>query len=120
MEWIPNQRWENRVTNFWWWLDKDAKSGIYLKNEEHDLFQNYLSLADATWHQHGVFWPPEGTDTLIATDDGGSVLYIDKVSTKGTWIVMTLDPDFHFGLHFMPATERFLDGFLPWLQQGKI
>jgi hypothetical protein len=29
--------------------------------------------------------------------------------------VSTLDPLSHFGSHFMPATERFLDGFLPWL-----
>jgi hypothetical protein len=21
----------------------------------------------------------------------------------------------HYGSHFMPATERFLDGFLPWV-----
>lgn len=28
-------------------------------------------------------------------------------------IVATLDPLSHYGSHFMPATERFLDGFLP-------
>ncbi len=119
-QWIPNQKWEDRETNFWWWLEKGADSGIRLTNEAHDLFSNYLTLADATWHQHGVFWPPAGTDTLISTVDGGSVLYIDKVSTNGTWLVTTLDPDYHFGSYFMPATERFLDGFFPWLAEGKI
>lgn len=119
-QWIPNQKWEDRETNFWWWLEKGADSGIRLTNEAHDLFTNYLTLADATWHQHGVFWPPAGTDTLISTVDGGSVLYIDKVSTNGTWLVTTLDPDYHFGSYFMPATERFLDGFFPWLAEGKI
>ena len=107
---------EERETNFWWWLEKDAKSGLELTKPEHDLF-NYITLNDATWHQHGVFWPPAGTDVLISTEDGGAVLYVDKVSTKGTWIVTTLDPDYHFGSYFMPATERFLDGFFPWLAE---
>ena len=118
-EWIPNQKWEERETNFWWWLEKDADSGIRLTSPENDLF-NYITLADATWHQHGVYWPVEGAEKLISTVDGGAVLYIDKVSSKGTWIVTTLDPDYHFGSYFMPATERFLDGFLPWLANGKI
>ncbi|MGG0937589.1 hypothetical protein ABHN11_16010 [Brevibacillus centrosporus] len=119
-EWIPGQNWELRPTNFWWWLEKDAKSGLVLKNPEYDLFKNYITLEDATWHQHGVYWPPEGADILVSTEDDGAVLYVDKVSSKGTWIVTTLDPDFHFGSYFMPATERFLDGFLPWLAEGKV
>lgn len=119
-EWIPGQNWEYRETNFWWWLEKDAKSGLVLETPNHDLFENFLTLADATWHQHGVYWPPEGTDVLVATEDGGAVLYVDQVSTKGTWILTTLDPDFHFGSYFMPATERFLDGFFPWLAEGKL
>ena len=119
-EWLPNQKWEDRETNFWWWLEKGADSGIRLTNGEHDLFKNYLTLADATWHQHGVYWPPAGCDILISTTDGGAVLYIDQVSTKGTWVITTLDPDYHFGSYFMPATERFLDGFFPWLAEGEI
>lgn len=118
-EWLPNQKWEERETNFWWWLEKGAKSGLVLSAPENDLF-NYITLSDATWHQHGVFWPIAGSETLIATEDGGSVMYLDKVSTGGTWIITTLDPDYHFGSYFMPATERFLDGFLPWLANGEI
>ena len=49
-------------------------------------------------------------------DDGGVVLYIDRVSTRGTLLVTCLDPIAHFGSYFMPATERFLDGFLPWVR----
>ncbi|MGM9924384.1 MAG: hypothetical protein ACI35R_09070 [Bacillus sp. (in: firmicutes)] len=118
-EWIPGQKWESRPTNFWWWLEEGAKSGLELTNPAHDLF-NYITLEDATWHQHGVYWPPAGSNVLISTEDGGAVLYIDQVSTKGTWIVTTLDPDYHFGSYFMPATERFLDGFLPWLAKGEL
>ncbi|MCR8631673.1 hypothetical protein [Paenibacillus radicis (ex Xue et al. 2023)] len=115
--WIPGQNWEFRPTNFWWWLDKEAGSGLILSKPEHDLFQ-YITLEDATWHYHGVFWPPEGSEVLISTEDTGAILYIDKVSTAGTWIVTTLDPEYHYGSYFMPATERFLDGFLPWVAKG--
>lgn len=118
-EWLPNQKWEERPTNFWWWLEKDAKSGLVTKNESHPFFQ-YITLADSTWHQHGVFWPPAHTITLIATEDGGSVLYIDEESTNGTWVITTLDPDYHYGSYFMPATERFLDGLFQWLCKGDV
>jgi hypothetical protein len=30
-------------------------------------------------------------------------------------LITCLDPISHFGSYFMPATERFLDGFLPWV-----
>ncbi|TBL77295.1 hypothetical protein [Paenibacillus thalictri] len=118
-EWFPGQKWEFRPTNFWWWLEKDAKSGLVQHNPDHNMFK-YLTMADATWHQHGVFWPPEGSETLISLEEGGSVFYIDKVSTGGTLIMTTLDPDFHYGSYFMPATELFLDGFLPWLAEGDL
>ncbi|MGE8003279.1 hypothetical protein [Lysinibacillus sp. NPDC093216] len=118
--WLPAQQWEERLTNFWWWLEKDASSGLVLQKSEHPLFNGYLTLADCTWHQHGVFWPPENADILVTTEDGGAVLYIDTDSTAGTWIITTLDPDFHFGSYFMPATERFLEGFFPYLAFGKI
>ncbi len=39
----------------------------------------------------------------------------DRISTAGTIIVSTLDPISHYGGYFMPATGRFLDGFLPWV-----
>jgi hypothetical protein len=56
-------------------------------------------------------------ETLVATEDGGSVLYVDKVTTPGTMVVTSLDPMYHFGSYFMSATERFLDGFLPWVME---
>ena len=119
-DWLPNQKWEERETNFWWWLEKGADSGIRLAAPEYDLFKRYLTLEDATWHQHGVFWPVDGAEKIITTVDGCAVMYVDKVSTQGTWVITTLDPDYHFGSYFMPATERFLDGFFPWLAEGTI
>lgn len=114
--WLPGIRWEHRPTNFWWWLEPNARSGLVLTKPAHSLFR-YITLDDATWHQHGVFWPPEGVETLITLEDGGVVLYVDRVSTAGTLIVTCLDPIAHFGSYFMPATERFLDGFLPWVSE---
>lgn len=114
--WLPGIRWEHRPTNFWWWLEPNAKSGLVLTKPEHSLFQ-YITLDDATWHQHGVFWPPDGVETLITLEDGGVVFYVDRMSTSGTLIVTCLDPIAHFGSYFMPATERFLDGFLPWVSR---
>lgn len=118
-EWLPNQNWEERPTNFWWWLDLDADSGLRVQNQDHPFF-HYFTLADCTWHQHGVFWPPEHATTLVSTVDGGSVLYIDQHSTNGTWVITTLDPDYHYGSYFMPATERFLDRLFLWLSVGEI
>lgn len=49
-----------------------------------------------------------------AGGDAGCLLYDDRVSAPGRLIVSTLDPFYHHGSHFMPATTRFLDGFLAW------
>jgi hypothetical protein len=114
ISWLPGLTWEFRPINFTWWLDKDVNSGLVQAREDHSLFQ-YINLADTEWHFHGVFWPPKGVDVLFQSEDRGAIFYIDRVSTKGTILLTTLDPMFHFGSHFMPATERFLDGFLPWV-----
>ncbi len=118
-EWLPNQNWEHRATNFWWWLEENPDSGLRVKNEKHPFF-DFFRLEDCTWHQHGVFWPPAHATTLIETVDHGAVLYIDEQSTKGTWIITTLDPDYHYGSYFMPATESFLEALFSWLSFGKI
>ncbi|GGE02836.1 hypothetical protein [Paenibacillus nasutitermitis] len=117
--WFSNHNWEFRPTNFWWWLEPGAKSGLVITKPEHDLF-NYISLADATWHYHGVFLPTHEVESLIEVENDGSILYIDKKSTGGTLMLTTLDPEYHFGSYFMPATEQFLNGFLPWLADGRL
>ncbi len=112
--WLPGLKWEYRPTNFWWWLEPGADLGLVAPDPDHSLF-DYITLADATWHYHGVLYPPDGAETPIALEEGGALLYIDRVSTPGTLLVTTLDPIYHFGSYFMPATECFLDGFLPWV-----
>jgi hypothetical protein len=114
-EWLPGLNWEHRPTNFWWWRE-GGKSGLVAAMPEHSLF-DYMSLSDATWHYHGVFTPPVGAESVIEIEDGGTILYVDRVSTPGTLIVTSLDPIFHVGSNFMPAAARFLERFLPWLRE---
>jgi hypothetical protein len=112
-EFLPGVRWEHRPTNFWWWLEPGADLGLRTPDPEHALF-DHLTLRDCTWHYHGVLTPPDGAEAVVTLPTGEALLYVDRVSTPGTLVVATLDPMHHYGSHFMPATERFLDGFLPW------
>ncbi|MFN2495312.1 MAG: hypothetical protein ABR608_05315 [Pseudonocardiaceae bacterium] len=113
-EFLPGVRWQHRPTNYWWWLEPGADLGIRIAAGEHPLFQR-LTLRDCTWHYHGVLQPPDGAQVLVELSTGDALLYVDQVTTPGTIVVSTLDPISHYGGYFMPATERFLDGFLPWL-----
>jgi len=112
-DFLPGVRWEHRPTNFWWWLEPGASLGLQAPDPDHSLFR-HLTLRDCTWHYHGVLSPPDGAEVLVELPSGEALLYVDHASTPGTLIVSTLDPLSHYGSHFMPATERFLDGFLPW------
>ena len=112
-EFLPGVRWEHRPTNYWWWLEPGAELGLRAPAPEHPLFI-HLELRDCTWHYHGVLHPPEGAEVLVELPTGEALLYVDRVTTAGTLVVATLDPISHYGSYFMPATERFLDGFLPW------
>lgn len=118
--WAPGVRWSARPTNFWWWLEPDARPEQVLVAPDHELFRA-VPFADTIWHYHGILHPPHGAEILIAVppdpagrDAGGALLYDDRATTPGRLIVTTLDPFYHHGSHFMPATTRFLDGFLPW------
>lgn len=112
--WLPGICWHDTPTNFWWWKE-GGSLGLKVVAPDHPLF-GHITLADATWHHHGHFDVPEGAVSLIDVDGVGSVLYDDQVTTAGRMIVTALDPMYHHGSHFMPATTRFLDGFLPWLK----
>lgn len=114
--WLPGIEWHPREVNFWWWLTPGADSRLRIGDKTHPLW-NHLSLADATWHQHGYFNPPPGARRLIDHADGGCILYEDTHSTAGRMILTTLDPCYHHGSYFMPSASRFLYSFLPWLAQ---
>lgn len=113
-DWLPNVNWTDTPTNFWWWKE-GGEIGLKLATPDHPLF-NRLSLADVTWHYHGYFQVPDGAQSLVDVGDLGSIFYEDTVSTPGRLLITSLDPMYHHGSYFMPATTRFLDGFLPYLK----
>ncbi|QFS99080.1 hypothetical protein FIV06_16740 [Labrenzia sp. THAF191b] len=113
-DWLPNVNWTDTPTNFWWWKE-GGEIGLKLATPDHPLF-NRLSLADVTWHYHGYFQVPDGAQSLVDVGDLGSIFYEDTVSTPGRLLITSLDPMYHHGSYFMPATTRFLDGFLPFLK----
>lgn len=116
-DWVPGVTWQATPINFWWWLTPGADSGLRVTTPDHGMFR-YLELADATWHHHGILQPPPGAVSLVDSDEGGSLLYDDAGTTAGRLIVTSLDPCYHHGSYFMPATTRFLAGFLKWLAEG--
>ena len=83
--WLPGVAARPVPTNYWWWLDRDADSGLRLVAPEHSLF-TAVTLADCTWHHHCRFLPPEGAVSLIDHSDGGSVFYEDRsVAMVACW-----------------------------------
>jgi hypothetical protein len=120
--WLPGVTWTARPTNFWWWVEKDVPPNRLLA-PEHAFFRA-VPFANTIWHFHGVLTPPQGAQVLIdvpadpqGRDSGGALLYDDRATLPGRLIVSTLDPFYHHGSGFMPATTKFLDGFLPWARQ---
>lgn len=112
---LPGIKVTPQPTNFWWWLTPGADLGVRIAKPEHSLFQ-HLQQKDVTWHLHGWFDVPEGAEVLAVNESGKPILYVDEVTTGGRMIITSLDPFYHHGSHFMPATTRFLDGFLPWMR----
>lgn len=113
---LPGISFTPQPTNWWWWLEPQADLGVRIAAPEHPLFRR-LNQSDLSWHLHGWFDAADGVEVLAVNGDGKPILYIDEVSTPGRLVITSLDPFYHHGSHFMPATTRFLDGFLPWVQE---
>lgn len=115
--WLPGVDFTSTPTNWWWWLAPEADLGVDVTDQAgtHPLMRG-IGKQDLTWHLHGWFAPPKGARVLARDGEGRAILYADTVSTAGTMIVSSLDPIYHHGSHFMPATTRFLDRFVPNLR----
>lgn len=113
--WGPAIVFHERPTNWWWWLEPGADLGNRVTAPSHPLMHG-IGRDDVTWHLHGHFDVPEGATVLAEDRDGQAIAYVDEVSTPGRLVVTSLDPMYHHGSHFMPATTRFLDKFLPNLK----
>lgn len=114
-KWIPDVVLHPVETNFWWWLEPGADLGMNVVNPSHSLMRG-LEKRDITWHMHGWYEPPKGSEVLIGDADGRGHMYVDTLSFGGHLVITSLDPCYHHGSHFMPATTRFLDKFLPNLR----
>lgn len=113
--WLPAVQFHHRPTNWWWWLEDGADLGVTLTAPDHPLLSQ-MGKDDVSWHIHGHFDPPQGAEVLIADADGKALMYLDEATHQGRLLVTSLDPIYHHGSHFMPATTRFLDRFLPNLR----
>lgn len=113
--WLPHVAFTPTDTNWWWWLTPGADLGIQLM-QTHRLLDG-MGNRDVTWHLHGYFDPPKDSQVLVRDDAGRAIAYDDRISTPGRMIVTSLEPCYHHGSHFMPATTRFLDKFLPNLKR---
>jgi hypothetical protein len=101
-------------TNFWWWLEPGADLGVTLAAPDHPLLAG-LGKRDVSWHLHGWYETPPMAQTLLGDESGRPILYVEPRG-QGRLVVTSLDPFYHHGSHFMPATTRFLDRFLPNLK----
>ncbi|MCX2723636.1 hypothetical protein [Roseibium salinum] len=113
--WLPAIRFHPVPTNWWWWLEPGADLGNRLVSPDHPLLHEMTS-DHVTWHLHGWFDVPDGATVLTEDAEGRAIFYEDRVSTPGRMIITSLDPQYHHGSHFMPASTRFLDRFLPNLK----
>lgn len=102
-------------TNFWWWVEGLPGPAPRLARPDHPLL-GALSEKDCIWHLHGHFAPSDTQDVLIEDDHGALLIEDTTTYAPGRLIAMTLDPCYHHGSHFMPATTAFLSGFLPALR----
>lgn len=118
--WLPRVSWQFSPVNFWWWRQNEPPPPAELAAPGHSLFR-YLTLSDCVWHHHGSLAAPPGATPLVTLgsgEDAPCLMYEDRVSSAGRLILSTLDPFYHHGSHFMPATTRFLDGFARWAEEG--
>jgi hypothetical protein len=104
--WLPGISWEFRPAL--------AAPKLTAGPVDHGFHQS-VPLVDQIWHHHGILRPPAGADIVLATEDGASVLYVDRASTDGTILATTLDPLRHTGETASPQPTRFLELFLPWV-----
>ncbi|WP_197376734.1 hypothetical protein [Mycolicibacterium baixiangningiae] len=120
--WLPGIEWEERPTNFWWWVSGEDPL-IRTRSHDHESWQ-YLTTKSVIWHHHGLLRTEDDVVPLVVSEeadadgkphDAGMMLYEDTVTTPGRIIVTTLDPMHHHGSNFMSGATRFLYALLRWV-----
>jgi len=116
--WLPSIALEPVPTDFWWWREEGTDLGVEIAAPDHPLAR-HLDRAAATWHVHGLLTPPPGATSVIEWAERGSLLYDHPGYGGGRLVVTTLDPLYHLGSFFMPATRRFAAGLFAWLAEER-
>lgn len=116
--WLPGLALEPVPTDFWWWREEGADLGVEIAAPDHPLAR-HLDRAAATWHVHGLLTPPPGATSVIEWAERGSLFYDHPGYGGGRLVVTTLDPLYHLGSFFMPATRRFAAGLFAWLGEER-
>lgn len=113
--WLPGLSFTPCETNFWWWREGLPGPDPRIAKPDHPLMAD-LTAKDCIWHLHGHFHA-SGPQVPLIEDDSGALLIEDAATyAPGRLIATTLDPCYHHGSHFMPATTAFLKRFLPALR----
>ncbi|MEM7693103.1 MAG: hypothetical protein AAF318_01520 [Pseudomonadota bacterium] len=112
--WLPGITAHPMETSFWWWLEEGAD--LHVRFTGASQIADYVDEAALAWHLHGTYTLGPGQRALL--EASGRPILFDERRGNGRLIATSLDPCYHHGSHFMPATTRFLEGFLPWLSAG--
>lgn len=113
--WLSGIEFASCETNFWWWMEGLPGPDISIVEVDHPLMVG-MTVDRAIWHLHGHFRVSPVQKPLI-DEAGGTIMFEDATTyAPGRLIATSLDPMYHHGSHFMPATTRFLDVFLPALR----
>lgn len=113
--WLPGISFTPCETNFWWWIEGTPGPEPVITAKDHPLVAG-LSEAAATWHLHGHFHLSDVQRPLIVEGPGALMFEDGDTYAPGRLVAMSLDPCYHHGSHFMPATTEFLNVFLPALK----
>jgi hypothetical protein len=111
--WLPGARWEPEAP-------QDTQAPAMLA--AHALLEE-LTPDDLWWHRepggwccHGHVRAPAGAEVLVATADGGTWWYVDRITTRGVIVCASnLDLDTH--AHHGNATARtLLERLMLWVR----
>ncbi len=108
----PNKDWH-------WWMRANPYIEIKCVNPETSL-NNAIPLKNMGWHWMGVYQTNDASAvSYVNTDDDSGSLLLDfpGLPNGGRVLISTLDPHYHNGARFIPATTAFLKGFYPWLNK---
>lgn len=115
--WLKDVKSAKLPFNYWWWLNKNAKTELIPSDISHPFFK-FIDFKDMIWHFHGGFELPKNAVSIV--EHGSlkkSVFFELKEYYGGDLVVTSLDPFYHHGSFFMPNATKFGKAILTYLKQ---